>query len=255
MWQKLHEALLAQLNAAGEIDWRRAAVDSSHVRAFGGANARPEPSGPPKARFQAPPDHLWAGKPAGLGDNCGQRQRRDPFRAAGGRRAADRGTARSAKAKTEERLRRSGLPLAEIPPRTAPPQDQGQGRQARRPARFGPRSKALGGRAHHLLASPVPPSTGALRASRRYPRGIPDDRLLPDLLQAAPGGGIILKGALRGSPLSVSGQPLSTDGSDKPNAETTFAKGITAKQIGEDEATEAQEAEAERGRREIGEGP
>jgi transposase len=39
VWQKLHEALLAQLNAAGEIDWRRAAVDSSHVRAFGGANA------------------------------------------------------------------------------------------------------------------------------------------------------------------------------------------------------------------------
>lgn len=38
-WQKLHEALLAKLNAAGEIDWRRAAVDSSHVRAFGGASA------------------------------------------------------------------------------------------------------------------------------------------------------------------------------------------------------------------------
>jgi transposase len=39
VWQRLHEALLAQLNAAGEIDWRRAAVDSSHVRAFGGASA------------------------------------------------------------------------------------------------------------------------------------------------------------------------------------------------------------------------
>jgi transposase len=37
VWQKLHEVLLAKLNAAGEIDWRRAAVDSSHVRAFGGA--------------------------------------------------------------------------------------------------------------------------------------------------------------------------------------------------------------------------
>jgi transposase len=37
VWQKLHEALLAKLNAAGEIDWQRAAVDSSHVRAFGGA--------------------------------------------------------------------------------------------------------------------------------------------------------------------------------------------------------------------------
>jgi transposase len=39
VWQQLHEALLARLNAAGEIDWQRAAVDSSHVRAFGGASA------------------------------------------------------------------------------------------------------------------------------------------------------------------------------------------------------------------------
>jgi transposase len=47
VWQKLHEVLLAKLNAAGEIDWRRAAVDSSHVRAFGGA--RP----PARARWTA----------------------------------------------------------------------------------------------------------------------------------------------------------------------------------------------------------
>lgn len=47
VWQKLHEALLAKLNAAGEIDWSRAAVDSSHVRAFGGA--RP----PARARWTA----------------------------------------------------------------------------------------------------------------------------------------------------------------------------------------------------------
>jgi len=37
VWQKLHEVLLTKLNAAEQIDWRRAAVDSSHVRAFGGA--------------------------------------------------------------------------------------------------------------------------------------------------------------------------------------------------------------------------
>lgn len=37
VWQHLHEALLAKLNAAGEINWQRAAVDSSHVRAFAGA--------------------------------------------------------------------------------------------------------------------------------------------------------------------------------------------------------------------------
>lgn len=37
VWQRLHEVLLAKLNAADQIDWSRAAVDSSHVRAFGGA--------------------------------------------------------------------------------------------------------------------------------------------------------------------------------------------------------------------------
>lgn len=47
VWQKLHEALLAKLNAPGEINWSRAAVDSSHVRAFGGA--RP----PARARWTA----------------------------------------------------------------------------------------------------------------------------------------------------------------------------------------------------------
>lgn len=47
VWQRLHEALLAKLNAAGEIDWQRAAIDSSHVRAFGGASA------PARARWTA----------------------------------------------------------------------------------------------------------------------------------------------------------------------------------------------------------
>jgi transposase len=38
VWDRLHEALLAKLNAADQIDWERAAIDSSHVRAFGGAS-------------------------------------------------------------------------------------------------------------------------------------------------------------------------------------------------------------------------
>ena len=37
VWDQLHQRLLVRLNAAGQIDWSRAAVDSSHVRAvFGG---------------------------------------------------------------------------------------------------------------------------------------------------------------------------------------------------------------------------
>src|SRR5215471_7001541 len=43
VWQRLHKLLLAKLNEAELIDWSRAAIDSSHVRAFGGAR-RPAPA-------------------------------------------------------------------------------------------------------------------------------------------------------------------------------------------------------------------
>jgi transposase len=33
VWQQLHELLLAELHAAGRLDWSRAVIDSSHVRA------------------------------------------------------------------------------------------------------------------------------------------------------------------------------------------------------------------------------
>jgi transposase len=37
VWQRLHELLLAELHAAGELDWSRAIADSSHVQAKKGA--------------------------------------------------------------------------------------------------------------------------------------------------------------------------------------------------------------------------
>lgn len=44
VWDKLHTALLAKLNAADQIDWSRAIVDSSSVRAvFGGRKSAPTP--------------------------------------------------------------------------------------------------------------------------------------------------------------------------------------------------------------------
>ena len=36
VWQRLHEVLLAKLNSAEQIDWSRAVVDSSSVRALKG---------------------------------------------------------------------------------------------------------------------------------------------------------------------------------------------------------------------------
>jgi 2-keto-3-deoxy-L-rhamnonate aldolase RhmA len=40
VWQQLHEALLAELHAAGALDWSRAVIDSSHVRAMKGGPKR-----------------------------------------------------------------------------------------------------------------------------------------------------------------------------------------------------------------------
>jgi transposase len=40
VWERLHEVLLRKLQQADLIDWSRAAIDSSHVRAVGGARKR-----------------------------------------------------------------------------------------------------------------------------------------------------------------------------------------------------------------------
>jgi transposase len=37
VWERLHQVVLAKLHEAELIDWSRAAIDSSHVRAVGGA--------------------------------------------------------------------------------------------------------------------------------------------------------------------------------------------------------------------------
>ena len=34
VWTRFHESLLAELNAAGQLDWSRAVVDGSHLRAM-----------------------------------------------------------------------------------------------------------------------------------------------------------------------------------------------------------------------------
>lgn len=43
VWQQLHELLLAELHAANQLDWSRAAVDGSHVRALKGGR-KPAPA-------------------------------------------------------------------------------------------------------------------------------------------------------------------------------------------------------------------
>lgn len=36
LWQRLHESLPAELHAAGALDWSKAMIDGSHVRALKG---------------------------------------------------------------------------------------------------------------------------------------------------------------------------------------------------------------------------
>jgi transposase len=50
VWERLHQVLLDELQDAEQLDWSRVAVDSSHVRAKGGAQ-RPAP--PPGQRQAA----------------------------------------------------------------------------------------------------------------------------------------------------------------------------------------------------------
>lgn len=50
VWERLHQTLLDELQDAGQLDWSRAVVDSSHVRAKG----RGEKTGPSPADRRRP---------------------------------------------------------------------------------------------------------------------------------------------------------------------------------------------------------
>jgi transposase len=62
--QRLHELLLAKLHAADRIDWSRAVIDSSHVRAVGGREDRSKSCRPRPKRLQAPYVDLRTGDTA-----------------------------------------------------------------------------------------------------------------------------------------------------------------------------------------------
>ncbi|CAL9279093.1 hypothetical protein SUDANB91_00097 [Streptomyces sp. SudanB91_2054] len=79
VWQRLHEILLAELNAAARLDWSRCVVDSSHVRALKGGSTRAPIAGlPGTSRFQASLDHRRTRHPARGAADRRQPQRRYP---------------------------------------------------------------------------------------------------------------------------------------------------------------------------------
>jgi transposase len=73
VWEKVHRLLLRKLREADRIDWSRAVVDSSSIRAVGGGRK----DGPQSDR-SAPPGHEascshgWSGHPSGLHRHGGE---------------------------------------------------------------------------------------------------------------------------------------------------------------------------------------
>jgi transposase len=64
VWEKLHRLLLSKLQAAERLDWSRAAVDSSTIRAVGaGEKKRAKSSGSKPSRKQAPHPRRWKRDP------------------------------------------------------------------------------------------------------------------------------------------------------------------------------------------------
>jgi transposase len=58
VWKELHRVLLERLRGADKLDWSRAVVDSSHVRAMGaGEKKRPQSRRSKPSRQQTPSDH------------------------------------------------------------------------------------------------------------------------------------------------------------------------------------------------------
>ncbi len=64
VWQRLHEVLLARLHESERIDWSRAVIDSSHVRAVGGREDGTKSCRPRQKRLQAPYADLRTGHSA-----------------------------------------------------------------------------------------------------------------------------------------------------------------------------------------------
>jgi transposase len=206
VWQRLHEVLLARLHAADQIDWSRAVIDSSHVRAVGGRADRSKPCRPPQKRLQAPYAHLRTGHSTRVVADSRQRKR---HRATAAARRCDPSRARqawTAAPPAAAATRRRRLPLAPPPPRVARPWHQRRDQPAETATRLRARHAPLGRRADDLLAAPAPPPARPLRTSRRHPRRPLTDRRLPDLLQAPPSRGVILLGVLSDKPLRL---PLS----------------------------------------------
>ena len=188
VWQQLHEVLLARLNATGEIAQGRSRL-LPRTCLWGGRAHRPELSRP-KAGFQAPSDHLRTRQPPGGPDNRRKRQRItrfvslvDAVPAVRGQRGRPRRRPTSVygdrayhsrKSRRELRRRRVKVRVA----RQSDPHGSGLGRK-----RWVVDAPSPGFTSTAVCGSAMSAAPTSTRRS--------DNRLLPDLPQAASSGGVI----------------------------------------------------------------
>ncbi|SNQ51959.1 hypothetical protein FRACA_880010 [Frankia canadensis] len=194
VWQRLHETLLAECNAAGRLDPHRALVDSSHIHALhAGAQTGPSPvnRGHPGSKHHVITDAT--GVPLAAVVAGGNRHPAHP---------PDRGHPTDprpswpATAPPPLPARRPGLRPPQPPTPAQPPPDHPDHRPLRASSRLRSGHPALARGTHHRLAAPVPPATHPLGTARRPPPGIPHPRLLDHLPTETPR--IILKPGLSG---------------------------------------------------------
>ena len=124
VWQQLHELLLAKLHEADRIDWSRAVIDSSHLRAVGGREDRSKPGRPRPERLQAPDGYLRTGHAARALAQRRQPQRHPRVAAARGCDSTGARQARTSSSPAAAAARRRRLPLPPPPRRAAGPPDQ-----------------------------------------------------------------------------------------------------------------------------------
>ena len=179
VWDRLHVVLLTRLRAAKQLDWSRAVIDSSHVRAARrGPKADPARSTGTSGQQAPRPRRRARHPPRGVADRR-QPQRRHPADAPACQDPERSGPGRATATPARHLARRPWLRPRQVPPPRLGPGHQTGDRPTWRPTRIRTRRPPLGRRTHHRLAARLPTPTRPLGTAGRHPRSLPRPRHLP----------------------------------------------------------------------------
>ena len=130
VWEKVHKVLLDRLRAEEGIDLSAAVVDSSHVRAVGGAKNGSQPRGSKEKGVETPHHHGCGGGSAGRSAHGWQSARRDGVDPAGGCHSSYRREGRPPGAASDRGLWRPGLRFRSASQATGPARHPAGARRA-----------------------------------------------------------------------------------------------------------------------------